>query len=100
MKRPGTAWDSIRSYLISTLGLMILAIAWAGFLIPSDVTGGGASGLATLIFFSTDIPVGYSLIVLNLGLFYLASLKVSKAFALRSVYGVATLSVMLILFQR
>ena len=99
-RKQGNVWDLIKSHIIVTMGLVIIAFGWAGFLIPSEITGGGASGIATLIYFATGVPVGVSLMLVNIGLFVLAGRTIGKGFAIKSIYGVVVLSVLLFVFQQ
>ena len=99
-RKQGNVWDLIKSHIIVTMGLVIIAFGWAGFLIPSKITGGGASGIATLIYFATGVPVGVSLMLVNIGLFVLAGRTIGKGFAIKSVYGVVVLSALLFVFQQ
>lgn len=50
--------NNIKVYGIITVGLFLSSLGWTEFLIPSDIIGGGITGLAALIYFATGIPVG------------------------------------------
>ena len=54
-----------KSYSIITLGLCINALGWTAFLIPAEITGGGITGVATLIFYATEIPVWIPYLIIN-----------------------------------
>ena len=59
----------IKPYLTITFGLFLFAIGWTGFLIPSEIVGGGLSGLASIIYFVLKIPVAVSYSILNCFIF-------------------------------
>lgn len=90
---------SIKSYLVITLGLFIYALGWAAFLIPSQVIGGGLSGLGTLIYFVSGFPVGLTFLILNAFLIILSVKILGSGFGIKTVYAVVILSVFLSVLQ-
>jgi len=58
------AWI-IKDYLIIIFGLLIFAAGWLFFKIPEEITGGGISGVAAVIFFVTKIPICISFLLLT-----------------------------------
>lgn len=90
---------SIKSYLIIALGLFTYALGWAAFLIPSKVVGGGLSGLCTMIYFATGLPVGITFLILNSFLIVLSIKILGSGFGIKTVYAVVILSFFLSLLQ-
>ena len=82
----------IKSYAITTFGLILTALGWTGFLIPAQITGGGASGVGALVFYSTGIPVGATFLVINILLILLAIRIMGTSFGIRTIYGVVGLA--------
>ncbi len=69
----------IRNYLFITIGLAAFAFGWTAFLIPSELLGGGVSGIASLIYFANNhIPVGLSTFIIN-GIFIAVAWKILGA---------------------
>ncbi len=83
--------------MLMLLGSFIAAIAVNVFYLPSYLTMGGISGLASVIYHLS--PFGLSLglltLLLNLPVFLLGLLYVSKAFIVRSLIGTFTFSFLL-----
>ena len=48
----------IQDYAIITFGLIMYSLSWTFFLVPAQITGGGVTGLAAVIFYSFNIPIG------------------------------------------
>ena len=72
---------NLKAYLIITVGLLINALGWTAFLIPAEITGGGVTGVATLIFYATGIPVWIPYIIINIVLIFSSSqIKADKQF--------------------
>lgn len=90
---------SLKSYLFITFGLFLSAFAWTAFLIPSKIIGGGLSGFGTLVFFSTEIPVGVTVLLVNVVLVGLAIKMLGASFGVKSIYGIVVLSGFLTLLQ-
>lgn len=79
------------------IGTTILALAMNIFLIPFKIAPGGVSGIATVIFHVSDerIPVGITMLAMNIPLF-LAGMKVKgKEFIIKSITGAVFLSVII-----
>lgn len=92
--------NEIRSYLIIALGMLINSIGWAIFLIPSKMVGGGVSGIAALLFYGFKIPVGLSIIVINLILVLLGMKLIGSSFGIKTVFGIVSLSFFITIIQK
>ncbi len=91
--------DTISSYFIIALGLMVGAIAFTGFIIPAGIVGSGVTGIATIIYEIFDINVGYSVFAIN-ALLLLTSLRVlGFSFGIKTIYGIVLVSLFLGLLQ-
>jgi len=93
-------WNSIQSYSIITVGLFINALAWTAFLLPSEIVGGGVTGLSALIFYATGFPVGVTFFLINIVLIIMGIKSLGLSFGIRTIYGTAVLSVFLGLLQQ
>lgn len=82
---------SIRDYLLIILASLIQAISLRLFFVPADLATGGVSGIAQLLNYFTDWPIGLMVFVGNLPLFLLGwrFLGGSK-FATRTAVAIAT----------
>ncbi|MBK3517223.1 YitT family protein [Carboxylicivirga marina] len=88
----------VKSYAIITLGLMVSAVGWTGFIIPSNIVGGGVMGLSSLLYFVFDLPVGPTNLVIN-GVLILLSMKIlGKGFGFKTIYSLVTLSLFITVF--
>ncbi len=107
----------IKEFVMIALGLMLYAIAWNIFFFPHEVAGGGATGLATIVMYSTQgllsdstvqffesigmdsvgggIPVSLTFFIFNFGLLVLSVKILGWKFSLRSIYGVVCLTMWL-----
>jgi uncharacterized membrane-anchored protein YitT (DUF2179 family) len=98
-KKKSKVASVLRSHAIITFGLLCTTFGWGAFLIPSNVTGGGVSGIAAIIYFAAKFPAGVTYLLVNAALILVAMKIVNVNFGLKSVYGVVVFSLLLALFQ-
>lgn len=91
---------TIGGYLGILLGGAFTAFGLSWFLIPSRIAAGGVSGLATLTYHLFDIPVGLTMIVLNIPLFVASFVVIGSVFGMRTVFGTITLSILIDVFAQ
>jgi len=84
--------SNAQSWFFLTVGLAICAIGWAGFIIPAQIIGGGATGIATALYFSLGFNIGLTVLILNAVLILIAIKFVGASFGVRTIYGVALFS--------
>ena len=75
-----------------SLGVLLTALGLDMFLIPNKIAAGGVSGIATILHYLIHVPVGATMLVLNVPLFALGILRLGMRFGFRSLYGTITLS--------
>jgi uncharacterized membrane-anchored protein YitT (DUF2179 family) len=75
-----------------TLGVMLTALGLDIFLIPSKIAAGGVSGIATVLHYLLGVPVGMTMLVLNIPLFIMGVYRLGLKFGFRSLYGTISLS--------
>ncbi|MDC7226653.1 MAG: YitT family protein [Spirochaetales bacterium] len=94
------AWEKIKSYLLITFGLLLNALGWVAFLIPAQVVGGGVTGIGAVIYYILDFPLGFTVLIINAVLVCLGIRILGINFALKSIFGIATISVLLIILPK
>lgn len=94
-----TIFDHFKQYAIITLGLLIMAFGWTAFLIPNDLLGGGVSGIATLIFWSTGLSTGITIFAVNIVLVLVSLRVLGFGFGVKTVYSIVVLSVFFSVLQ-
>ena len=82
------------------LGSFIMALAVSFFLLPNELSSGGFSGIATILYYKLKIPMGVTIISLNIPLFLIAGYKIGKDFIMKSLFGTFSLSVFIDLLDR
>ena len=81
-------------------GALIMAIAVSQFLLPNELSSGGFSGIATITYYLFKIPMGLTIITLNVPLFILAGFKIGKEFFIKTIIGTSSLSIFIDIFDK
>jgi uncharacterized membrane-anchored protein YitT (DUF2179 family) len=85
-------WRNIREYIFIAFGLLMYCAAWKGFLMPHQITGGGATGVGAIVYYATGLPISITYFSINFVLLAIAVRSIGWAFSLRTIYGVAILT--------
>ena len=87
------SWKTGGDYLLITLGAFLQAFAIRLFLVPGHLVNGGISGLAQIINFYTNFPIGVMILVGNIPLLVLGWRHLGgRRFAMRTAYAVLAVS--------
>ena len=84
----------IMDYAIMFVGLSIYAFSWILFLVPAKITGGGISGLAAVIYYSTKIPIGFTFFAINVVLVAIAMKILGASFGIKTIFSMVVLSLL------
>ena len=82
------------------IGSFIMALAVSLFLLPNELSSGGFSGIETIIYYTFKIPMGTTILALNIPLFLLATVKIGKKFLEKSIVGTISLSIFIDILDR
>ena len=85
----------IKSYAILTIAVCISSLGWAGFLIPSDIIGGGITGLSSTFYFLWGWDVGITSLAINVVLIILAIRILGLSYGVKTVYCIVIFSALL-----
>jgi uncharacterized membrane-anchored protein YitT (DUF2179 family) len=89
----------LKEYFIITFGLLMFTAGWVLFLIPAEITGGGISGVAAVVYFATKIPVSLTFLAINAVLVLVAIKILGANFGVKTIYSIAVLASFFALFQ-
>ena len=89
----------IEDYLIMTFGLLLFSMGWMLFVIPAEISGGGISGVAAVIYYATKIPISITYLAINVVLVLIAIKILGANFGVKTIYNIAVLTVFFALFE-
>lgn len=100
MKNKNKVVSVLTDYLVMTLGVLFVTVAWECFMIPNGMSAGGLMGLCAVIEYATGgaIIASYSFTVINAFLIILAVLAFGIGFGFRTLYCIAIQALALKLF--
>ncbi len=84
---------TVKEIIIITLGVAVMACGLKVFLVPAKIAAGGISGIAVILYYLLKIPIGVTIITLNIPLFILGIKNMGKMFGLKTLYATLLLSV-------
>ena len=92
---PKSVFTVIKEWSLVTLGILLYVLAWAVFLLPNNLVGGGVSGISSMIQYATNglIQMGYSYFVLNAILIIAAVVVLGMGFGAKTLYAIVLASV-------
>jgi uncharacterized membrane-anchored protein YitT (DUF2179 family) len=75
------------------LGAFLYCWSWTSFLIPNGISGGGVTGMATVIQYATDgfVPVSFSYLLINAALLIIGTIVLGKGFGVRPFIPLSSL---------
>ena len=86
-------WVHIKEYVLITVGLVAYVLGWTLFLVPNNLIGGGVTGIASIVQYSTGIKIGYTYFVVNIALLIAALFILGKGFGFKTVYAIILTSI-------
>ena len=89
-----------RDYLAITFGLICYSLGWAAFLLPYQITTGGVTGIAAIIYYATGVEIQVSYFVINAVFLGFALKILGPKFSVKTIYAIFMLTFLLWLFQR
>lgn len=90
----------IVQFIQIVVGTALVAGSTSLFLLPNQLSSGGFSGIATIVYYLLNIPLGTTVLVLNIPLFIMSLIKNGKHFFLNVIVGTAGLSIFLNVFEK
>ncbi|MBC7104845.1 MAG: YitT family protein [Firmicutes bacterium] len=88
----GPGWRRFWDYLGLNAGVVTCALGLDLFLVPNKLVAGGVSGIATILHHVVGVPVGATMLALNVPLFIMGIYRLGFGFGFRTLYGTVALS--------
>lgn len=82
------------------IGTFFMAAAVSLFLLPNQLSSGGFTGIATILYYFLKLPMGFTILALNIPIFILAFIKKGKSFVFKGIIGTVFLSIFIDVLDR
>lgn len=89
----------LKDIILIVLGAYLVSLSINMFLLPHKMSTGGASGIATIIYYTSKVPMGITILLINLPLFIISIIKLGKEFTFKTISATVLLSIFLEVFQ-
>lgn len=83
----------VKDYLVISLGLLLYTLAWAIFIIPHHLVGGGVTGISAIVQYITGFNMSYTMFIINAVLLLIALRILGASFGARTVYAIVFSSI-------
>lgn len=90
---------NIKNIVMIVLGNIVLAFGVTAFMIPHNIIIGGSTGIAKCMFHYFNIPLSYTVMIINVVMFIAGLLMVGKNFALSTIISTFVYPIVLDIFQ-
>ncbi len=84
------------TYII--VGAFFMAIGMNLFLLPHMMSTGGASGIATILYYLFNMPVGTTVLIINIPLFIMSIVKLGFKFSIKTIIATVLYSIFVNIF--
>ncbi len=95
---------TIKKFLIESIitifGSLIMAIGVSLFLLPNELSSGGLTGVATILYYTLKMPMGTTILALNIPLFLFSGYKIGKDFFFKTIIGTTSLSIFIDILEK
>ena len=82
------------------IGCILIAFGTANFLLPNQLSNGGFAEIATIFYYFFNIPMGRTIIILNIPLFILGYFKLGFKFILKTIFATIIYSNFIDIFEK
>ena len=83
----------VKEIIETIVGSGIMAAGTSLLLLPNQLSSGGIAGIATILYYLINIPMGTTILAFNIPLFVLAVFRMGKSFFIKSMIGTISFSI-------
>ena len=89
-----------KEFFLYVLGSILAAFGTSCFLLPNQLSSGGFSGIATIVYYLLHIPMGTTIMILNIPVFVFAFFREGKGFVVKTLICTIIFSKAIDLFEK
>ena len=91
--------EKVKAYILIYFGTAITAFAISAFFVPNKIVNGGASGLATVLYYTLGIKPSLANAIINIILLIFALICFGWGFIAKTIFSIASLTIMIEVFS-
>lgn len=92
-------YHPVRDYIFIIIGTLLFGFGFNGFILSCEIVPGGLTGLCSLLFYMTGIPVSVTYAAVNIILLFFAYRLLGFRFMINTIFGVISVTLSLMLFE-
>ena len=92
-------YHPIKDYILIVLGTVAYGFGFVGFILSNEIVPGGLTGIGSLLFYVTKIPVSLTYASVNVILLLIAYKILGRRFVINSLLGIVSLTFSLMFFE-
>ena len=92
-------YHPVKDYVLIWLGTVAYAFGFVGFILSNEIVPGGLTGVSSLLFYVTKVPVSLTYAGVNVFLLLIAYKILGRRFVINSLFGIISLTFMLMVFE-
>lgn len=89
----------LKNIFLIIIGCFVASFGTASFLVPSKLSSGGFSGIATILYYLFNFKIGSVIILLNIPLFIYSYFRIGKIFTCKSIFATVLYSKLIDIFD-
>ena len=97
-RKKKTVWNTIRTGIFITLGILAAGFGLRGFLLPNHFIDGGVTGISLLINAKTGFPLWAMIILINIPFVLLGWKQIGGGFSIKSIVAISLLALVVAVF--
>ena len=90
----------IKEIIEIVIGCLFMAAGTSLFLLPNQLSSGGFAGISTIIYYLLNLPLGTTMLILNIPLIILTIIRVGKETAIKGIFGTIVLSTFIDILEK
>jgi|YelNatPaOPRAMG01_1025707.scaffolds.fasta_scaffold00033_99 uncharacterized membrane-anchored protein YitT (DUF2179 family) len=87
-------------YIGILFGVILVAVSIVVFLAPNKLVGGGISGISIILYYILKLPIGITMLILNIPIFILGIKLLGIHFGFKTFFGTILLSLLVDIFNK
>lgn len=88
----------LKDIILIIIGAYFISLSINMFLLPHKMTTGGASGIATILYYMFNMSVGFTVLLINIPLLIISVFKLGFGYSFKTILSIISLSIFLEIF--
>ena len=92
-------YHPVKDYILIVIGAVIYTFGFVGFILSNEIVPGGLTGVSSLVFYVSHIPVSFTYAGVNVLLLLVAFKILGRRYIVNSLFGIIAVTLLLMFFE-